>query len=299
MNVALIGIGGYGTNYVTGMLDAKAREDVHFVAAVEPFPSSCTRLNEIVASGVRIYSTLDAMYAEHRPDLVVISSPIQLHCEQTVAALEQGSHVLCEKPLCASVEQIDHMICGARSSEEAGSHRISVAVLTGVPRTEEGLQRGPARRTIRLSTFVCWPREFRYYRRNRWAGRQFDDAGRPVFDSPVNNACSHYLHNMLNLIGARCDRGDVAHDLTAELYRANAIENFEPRRFVSGRRAAHRSSFSRRTRSAEFMAHCFDTNLRRPSSPSTITRETASSLASMMGPFANTEPSAAASASCG
>ncbi|MFC5407754.1 Gfo/Idh/MocA family protein [Larkinella bovis] len=39
-----------------------------------------------------------AMYEQCKPDMVVISTPNNLHYPYTIQALEQGCHVLCEKP---------------------------------------------------------------------------------------------------------------------------------------------------------------------------------------------------------
>jgi len=48
-----------------------------------------------------------------------------------------------------------------------------------------------------------------------------------VLDSPVNNACSHFLHNMFFVLGPRMDRSDAPTRVEAELYRANAIDNYD------------------------------------------------------------------------
>jgi predicted dehydrogenase len=45
------------------------------------------------------YDSLEAMLREQKPDAVCISSPAELHFEQTLQCLEAGAHVLCEKPL--------------------------------------------------------------------------------------------------------------------------------------------------------------------------------------------------------
>jgi predicted dehydrogenase len=79
----------------------------------------------------------------------------------------------------------------------------------------------------RFRTSVFWPRNEEYYHRNGWAGRMRDSAGRPVMDSPVNNACAHFLHNMFYLLGERPDRSDPPKWVTAELYRAHPIENYD------------------------------------------------------------------------
>ena len=225
--VALVGIGGYGSNYVAGFLDGKDYTDVELIAVVDPFPAACPRLDELRAFGIPHYAALEPMYEAHQPDLVVISSPIHVHCEQTVTALRHGSHVLCEKPLCATLNQIDQMI----AARDLAKRQVGIGYQWPFSATFQSLKgdisRGMLGAPVRLSTLVCWPRDNRYYGRNRWAGRKFDDAGHPVYDSPVNNACAHYLQIMLYILGSQVDRSVSTRDVVAELYRANDIENYD------------------------------------------------------------------------
>jgi hypothetical protein len=74
---------------------------------------------------------------------------------------------------------------------------------------------------------LLWPRGQSYYQRNDWAGRIRSQDGAWVLDSPVNNATAHYLHNMLFLLGDSMETSAVPASLEAELYRANAIENYD------------------------------------------------------------------------
>lgn len=47
---------------------------------------------------VDAYADWREMLARHKPDAVLIATPTDTHAEMTLAALEAGAHVLCEKP---------------------------------------------------------------------------------------------------------------------------------------------------------------------------------------------------------
>jgi predicted dehydrogenase len=47
-------------------------------------------------------------------DLIVLGVPNDLHCEFTVRAAAAGKHVVCEKPLCLSLQEADRMIEACR-----------------------------------------------------------------------------------------------------------------------------------------------------------------------------------------
>ena len=53
--------------------------------------------------------------AEH-PDIVHICTPHYLHAPMAIEALEKDIHVLCEKPLCISYEQLEALRAAEKSS---------------------------------------------------------------------------------------------------------------------------------------------------------------------------------------
>ncbi|MDQ3441806.1 MAG: Gfo/Idh/MocA family oxidoreductase, partial [Planctomycetota bacterium] len=226
--VALVGIGGYGSIYVSALLDANGKAPDHrFAAAVDPFPTLCDRLEELRGRQVPIYPSLAALYEHHRPELVVISSPFHLHAAQTIEALAHGSHVLCEKPMCVTVRQAEQM---RRARDHAG-RQVAIgyqwSFSPAIQRLKTDIRENVFGAPKRLKTLVLWPRDETYYSRNRWAGKQHDEQGNPIFDSPVSNACAHYLHNMLYVLGEETDRSAAPARVTAELYRAHPIENYD------------------------------------------------------------------------
>ena len=49
-------------------------------------------------------------------DAIVIGIPNDLHCEVTEAAAQAGKHVICEKPLCTTLDEADRMIAACRNA---------------------------------------------------------------------------------------------------------------------------------------------------------------------------------------
>ena len=102
-----------------------------------------------------------------------------------------------------------------------------MVVLAGDSESQRDISAGRYGRPKRLRTRVYWPRDEKYYSRSSWAGRQRDQDGRPVFDSPANNACAHHLHNMFYVLGDAPQHSDWPRTVQAELYRAHPIENYD------------------------------------------------------------------------
>ena len=68
-------------------------------------------------SEVKAYRDFSAMLADPEIDLVDITTPTNLHAEQSIAALRAGKHVLCEKPIARTAEQARAIVAAA---DEAG-----------------------------------------------------------------------------------------------------------------------------------------------------------------------------------
>ncbi|MDK2903429.1 MAG: hypothetical protein PWQ93_1348 [Clostridiales bacterium] len=226
ISVFLSGIGGYGNNYVKELLRSGTQKGVYIAGAADPRPESCRLLDELKANNIPIYESVESFYAEHKADLAIISSPIQFHCEQTCMALSHGSHVLCEKPMAATVQEARQMIEARDKAKRILAIGFQWAYDPAYQSLKKDIMAGRLEQPKRLKTLVLWPRDADYYSRG-WAGKKKDQKGRWVLDSVANNATAHYLHNMLFVLGKELYQSVQPLEITAELYRANAIENFD------------------------------------------------------------------------
>ena len=67
--------------------------------------------------GVTAFTDLHSALEKSEAQAVYVSTPVSLHAEQTIAALRDGRHVLCEKPMAMSFSQATAMNAAA---EEVG-----------------------------------------------------------------------------------------------------------------------------------------------------------------------------------
>jgi predicted dehydrogenase len=65
---------------------------------------------------VTAWTTLDAALQDGTIDAVYISSPVVLHAKYTLAALQAGKHVLCEKPVAMNLAQAERMVTASKLS---------------------------------------------------------------------------------------------------------------------------------------------------------------------------------------
>lgn len=227
VTVALVGIAGYGIHYVNTILDEGEDKNIKCVAAVARRPERCERLEELKALGPEFYHDLDEFYARSAADLVIISSPIQLHCPFTCQALDHGSNVLCEKPVSATIQEAEEMLAKERSCEQFVSIGYQWGFANAVHALKKDIMAGALGAPRRMKCIVSWPRNARYYARNDWAGALKRDDGSWILDSPANNATAHYLFNMLYVLGETRETAAQPVEVQAELYRANPIQNFD------------------------------------------------------------------------
>lgn len=110
-----IRFGVVGTNNITDWVIAGGREDERFeLAAV------CSRTRERAEefaakhSIPHIFTSLEEMAKSPLIDAVYIATPNYMHAKQSILCMNNGKHVLCEKPFASNSCEVREMIAAAR-----------------------------------------------------------------------------------------------------------------------------------------------------------------------------------------
>ncbi|MFB5660190.1 Gfo/Idh/MocA family protein [Alteribacillus sp. HJP-4] len=223
--IVLVGIGGYGNDYLREMRENDLLDYIEGV--VDIYPEKSDYYEEIKSRNIPVYASLEAFYESHSADLAVISTPIHFHTAQTICALENNSNVLCEKPMSPSVEEAEQIIALKSEKSKFVAIGFNWSFSSSIQELKKDILNGAFGKAKRLKTLALWPRNDDYYARSPWAGKKYSSAGSLIFDSVANNATSHFLHNMFYILGDKQYKSTDITEITAELYRANPIETFD------------------------------------------------------------------------
>ena len=222
----LAGIGGYGENYLRELLSLKDPAAA-LAGIIDPFAENSPSFGEIKAKNIPVFSDIDDFYKNNGADLAVISSPIHTHYAYTMASLSHGSNVLLEKPICGDMDQVNQLVEKEKQSGLFAAVGYQLCYSRNTLALKEDILNGVYGRPLSFKTMCLARRNTRYYRRNKWAGK-IRYAGEKVYDSPLNNACSHYLQISLFLLGDEVNRSAGIAGVEAKLWKARPdVENYD------------------------------------------------------------------------
>ncbi|WP_343697206.1 Gfo/Idh/MocA family oxidoreductase [Flavobacterium sp.] len=135
------------------------------------------------------YNSYEALFADEDVDVVYIATPHDSHAELSIQALENGKHVLCEKPIALSYKDAQRMIEASKKHNkffmEAFWARFIPAVQDVLAKTQNGII-GDVNYIKADFAFVGSETEnIRLFDKNRGGGALFDIGVYPLFLSYI------------------------------------------------------------------------------------------------------------------
>lgn len=150
--------------------------------------------------GVKHYTDVATMVKQEGIDVVVICTPHPAHREPALAALENGAHVLVEKPLAVSLEDCDIMMQAAAQNGRQVGMVSQRRFYPSCRRIKDAIDAGKLG-TPMLGTVVMYGwRDEKYYSSDPWRGRWKEEGG-----GVLVNQAPHQLDLLLWYMGSEME----------------------------------------------------------------------------------------------
>jgi predicted dehydrogenase len=221
---AVAGFGHIGRRHATII---NGYPDCKLVAIIETNPEALK--HELYPEGVPSFSSLSEMYAAGiHPTVVNIATPNGLHCQLSIEALKNKSHVVIEKPMGLSKMECEDVIFTALQM----SRQVFVVKQNRYSPPSKWLKEVVSSRKIGEVLMVqvnCyWNRDDRYYKAGGWKGTKNMDGG------TLFTQFSHFIDIMYWVFGdiknIQSTVKDFTHGETTE-FEDSGVVHFE---FVNG-----------------------------------------------------------------
>jgi len=173
IRAAIVGTGAVAANHIEAFNSEKER--VELVAAMNPDAGKAQdfcRLHHIPHG----YDSLTEMLAAEDLHLVHICSPPKVHLAQCIECLEAGVHVLCEKPMVASLDEQDQLQAAEARSGRYCSSVFQLRFGSGVQHLKNLIAAGTLGQPLLGICNTTWFRTADYYA-VPWRGKWHTEVG--------------------------------------------------------------------------------------------------------------------------
>lgn len=111
IKLVIVGYGGMGSYHARELIKESEGILVHGIYDVDD-----VRLGMGREAGFKVYSSLEEVLSDEEVEAVLIATPNDTHCDIAIKALEAGKHVVCEKPVMMSTEELDAVLLVAKDT---------------------------------------------------------------------------------------------------------------------------------------------------------------------------------------
>ena len=191
IRIGLVGCGRISASHIGAIQNLSSQAEIVAVSDTDP-----TRLQEAATkTGAKPYTSLEALLADPKVDVVSLCTPSGTHPEQGILAARAGKHVITEKPMAVRWEDGVELV---KACDAAGVKLFVVKQNRMNPTIEfvkRAVEQGRLGRLHLVSSNVFWTRPQDYYDQAKWRGTWALDGG------AFMNQASHYVDMMTYLGG--------------------------------------------------------------------------------------------------
>ena len=146
--------------------------------------------------GGTAYSDMAEFLADEELEIVTVGTPSGAHLEPSLAALNAGKHVICEKPLEITLERIDQLTAAAEANGKTIAAVLNRRFHPGMDAFKKASDEGRFGTLTNASAYVKWYRDQAYYDSAGWRGTWALDGGGALMNQSI-----HTVDSLLYLAG--------------------------------------------------------------------------------------------------
>lgn len=140
LNWLVVGIGDITTRRVIPAIHAEERSSLYGVVSRDHSKGK--------QFADRVWTNLDSALIDPAIDAVYVGTPVALHAPQSIAALQAGKHVLCEKPVAMNYSEASRMVEAGRASGKVFGVAYYRRMYPKVQRARQLIQQGAIGRPV-------------------------------------------------------------------------------------------------------------------------------------------------------
>ena len=146
--------------------------------------------------GAKPFSDIDQFLADEELQVVTVGTPSGAHLDPSLAALQAGKHVICEKPLEVTPERIDLMRNAAEENSVTLAAVLNRRFHPAMDAFKAAADGGRFGTLTSASAYVKWHRDQAYYDSAAWRGTWKLDGGGALMNQSI-----HTIDALLYLAG--------------------------------------------------------------------------------------------------
>lgn len=192
LKYAIIGCGRISYNHFAAALE----NNLEFVAVCDLIPESMSeKVEKYQLTDVKQYTDYKEMIEHEEIDLIAICTESGKHSEIALYCLDKGIHLIVEKPIALSLQEVDKMIALAEEKNlvlcACHQNRFNKSIV----KIREALEAGRFGKLFHGAAHVRWNRGKEYYEQADWRGTWAQDGG------TLMNQCIHNIDILRWMMG--------------------------------------------------------------------------------------------------
>lgn len=155
--------------------------------------------------GCKAYESLESLLANPDIDIVNICTPSGLHAEQTILAAKAKKHVIVEKPMAITKEQLDSAISAIRENGIKAEVITQLRFTPAIRKLKQAIDEGRLGKILLADFNMKYYRSPEYYKQGGWRGTWKMDGGGALMNQGVHGIdLVQYLVGGVKSVYAQC-----------------------------------------------------------------------------------------------